>query len=111
MKIDGRVVAVTGGARGLGEAIARGAAARGAAGVAILDLDGEAAAAVAGELDGVGLLADVGDEASLRRAIEEIESRLGPIDVFVSNAAGGGPSSVFSSEESWTLPYQLHVMS
>ena len=67
-----RTVLVTGAGHGLGEAIARLAAARGAR-VGVLDLDGDAAAAVAADLPGaVALQADTTDEAAVEAALDAL---------------------------------------
>ncbi|MCB0864695.1 MAG: SDR family NAD(P)-dependent oxidoreductase [Solirubrobacterales bacterium] len=78
---------VTGGSRGIGLAIARALADAGAA-VAIGDIDAEAAAAAAAELGrgAVGLELDVADPDTWERFAEEVEARLGPVDLLVSNA-------------------------
>jgi NAD(P)-dependent dehydrogenase (short-subunit alcohol dehydrogenase family) len=81
----GRVVVVTGGARGIGLAVAIAAAHAGAR-VAIGDLDGDLAASRAREWDGVGLPLDVRDEASFAGFLERVEADLGPIDALVNNA-------------------------
>ncbi|MEA2308978.1 MAG: hypothetical protein QOI65_1264 [Thermoleophilaceae bacterium] len=85
--IAGRVVAVTGGARGIGGAIAASLASRGAR-VAIGDVDGDAAGRAADELGGeaVGLQVDVTDRESFERFLDEARDRLGPLDVLVNNA-------------------------
>ena len=85
--LAGRVVAITGGARGIGHATARALAQQGAR-VAIGDLDGDLAAAVADELGsgafGVGV--DVTDNAAFTAFLDGVEHRLGPLDVLVNNA-------------------------
>src|SRR5437764_2308980 len=78
-----RVVAVTGGARGIGRAIAARACSRGAR-VAVGDLDPSLAADVPGAATGLEL--DVTDVDSFRRFLDEVEDRLGPLDVLVNNA-------------------------
>ncbi|MEA2353108.1 MAG: hypothetical protein QOJ14_1522 [Thermoleophilaceae bacterium] len=85
--IAGRVVAVTGGARGIGAAIASSLASRGAR-VAIGDVDGDAAVRAADELGGeaVGLQVDVTDRESFERFLDVARDRLGPLDVLVNNA-------------------------
>jgi NAD(P)-dependent dehydrogenase (short-subunit alcohol dehydrogenase family) len=85
--ITGRAVAVTGGARGIGNAIATSLARRGA-GVAIGDVDGDAAERAAAELggDAVGLRVDVTDRDSFERFLDGARERLGPLDVLVNNA-------------------------
>ncbi|MEU6564956.1 SDR family oxidoreductase [Nocardia nova] len=85
--IAGRVVAVTGGARGIGREIARVLAEAGAR-VAIGDLDRSVVEVTAAELpDAVhGFALDVTDTESFRRFLTSIESMWGPIDVLVNNA-------------------------
>jgi len=93
LDLDGRVIAITGGARGIGLEVARAAAQRGAT-PALLDIDGEAAVAAARDIggDAVGLAADVTDLPELERAFDTVLSRLGRVDVLVANA-GIGPRS------------------
>ncbi|CAA9499103.1 MAG: hypothetical protein AVDCRST_MAG45-1179, partial [uncultured Solirubrobacterales bacterium] len=81
------MVAITGGARGLGLAMARAIAARGAH-VAIGDLDAELAAAEAAKLPGgaVGLGLDVTDPRSFKDFLDGVEQRLGPVDALINNA-------------------------
>jgi NAD(P)-dependent dehydrogenase (short-subunit alcohol dehydrogenase family) len=83
----GKVVAITGGGRGIGRATAV-ALAREGARVAVGDLDREAAEAVAAELgpDALGLPLDVTDHAGFTAFLDEVERRLGPLDVLVNNA-------------------------
>ena len=85
--LAGRVAVVTGGARGIGLAVARRYAGEGAV-VVVADLDGDAAAAAAAELPGPahGLRVDVTDEASVRTLGEEVVRRAGRLDVVVANA-------------------------
>ena len=85
--IAGRVVAVTGAAHGIGAAIARTRAARGAC-VALGDIDADAAGATAAEIGhgAIGCALDVTDAASFRAFLDEATASLGPIDVLVNNA-------------------------
>lgn len=87
MRLAGKVAVVTGGARGIGEAIARGFATEGAR-VCIADIDPHApAAAEAIGRDAFALNLDVRSLSSIGEAIEEVSRRAGPIDVLVNNAA------------------------
>jgi short-subunit dehydrogenase len=85
--LSGRVVAVTGGGRGIGRAMAR-ALVREGARVAVGDLDRAAAEAAAAELgpEAIGLGLDVTDHARFTAFLDEVEQRLGPLDVLVNNA-------------------------
>ena len=85
-----RIAVVTGGGRGIGRAIAI-ALARDAWAVAVLDLAGESASAVAQEIvsaggQAVGLAADVTDLPAMQAACDAVERDLGPIGALVNNA-------------------------
>jgi NAD(P)-dependent dehydrogenase (short-subunit alcohol dehydrogenase family) len=84
VRLDGQVAIVTGGAQGIGRAIAAGLAAEGAR-VVVADLKG-AEAAAACYPGGVGLTVDVASEADTARMAEETVARCGRIDVLVNNA-------------------------
>ncbi|GAB4360507.1 MAG: SDR family NAD(P)-dependent oxidoreductase [Gammaproteobacteria bacterium] len=90
MEIAEQSVLVTGAASGIGEAVARHFAQRGAQ-VGVLDRDGDAAEAVAREIGGIGLHADVADPNEVRAAIGALEERFGALRVCV-HCAGIGPA-------------------
>jgi NAD(P)-dependent dehydrogenase (short-subunit alcohol dehydrogenase family) len=86
-RFDGKVLFATGGASGIAAATSRRFAAEGGR-VAVADLDGDRARAVAAELDGsVGVTCDVSDEASVGDAVGTTVQHLGRIDC-VLNSAG-----------------------
>jgi len=91
---------VTGGASGIGEAVARRLAADGAA-VAVLDRDAEGAARVASDIGGLALVADVGDSAALEEALERAAEQLGGLRWLVNNAGVGNlkPLEDYSDRE------------
>lgn len=93
-----RVVAVTGGAGGIGAATARAFAAAGAE-VAVLDLNQEAAAQVARPLGGIGIACDVTDPASVTAAIEAVVARFGGLDILVSNAGAAWQGRIGEVDE------------
>jgi NAD(P)-dependent dehydrogenase (short-subunit alcohol dehydrogenase family) len=82
--LDGKVAIVTGGAQGIGRAIADGLAAEGAR-IVIADLRG-AEEAAGRYRDGVGLTVDVASEADTARMAEETLARCGRVDILVNNA-------------------------
>src|ERR1700758_3176936 len=85
--LAGRVVAVTGGARGIGRATASALIAQGAR-VAIGDIDAPLAEQTASELGSgtVGLGLDVTDRSSFESFLGQVEQRMGQLDVLVNNA-------------------------
>ena len=82
--MKGKVAIVTGGAQGIGRAIAAGLAREGAR-IVIADLKGAEEAAAAFP-DGVGLTVDVSSEQDVARMAEETVERCGPIEILVNNA-------------------------
>ncbi len=90
MKLDGKIALITGGASGLGEAIAHDYVKNGAA-VVIGDVNGDAANRVADDINAKGgraiaLEVDVSDESSVLRLVDDAVARLGPIDILVNSA-------------------------
>jgi len=84
--LNGKVVAITGAARGIGLATARACAARGMK-VAIGDLDlAEAQRAAEGVPGSVALALDVTDRPSFAAFLDAAEAQLGPVDVLINNA-------------------------
>ena len=91
MKLEGKVAIVTGGAAGIGKAIAIALANEGAD-VAIADLQMEKAEAVAAQLQAMGRQAlvvqcDVGDSAQVDRMMKQVREHLGRVHILVNNAA------------------------
>ncbi|MEV5384498.1 SDR family NAD(P)-dependent oxidoreductase [Streptomyces sp. NPDC052721] len=90
MELEGKVAVVTGGASGIGLAIAGDFAAAGAK-VAIADIDEQRAQAVAQEItasgaEAVGVPVDVSSRAAVTELFTTVDSRLGPVDILVNNA-------------------------
>jgi hypothetical protein len=99
--IAGRVVAITGAARGIGLATARLLAARGAR-VAIGDLDGPEAERAAAELGGFGGALDVTARESFAAFLAGAEAALGPLDVLVNNAGVMHVGPFLEEDDDWT---------
>jgi 2-hydroxycyclohexanecarboxyl-CoA dehydrogenase len=101
--LDGRCALVTGAARGIGRAIAARLGEEGAR-VAVSDISAAEAEQTAAEIGGgaIGVELDVSDDASIRRAVDDVVARLGPIDVLVNNAGWDRMEPfVESSPETW----------
>jgi 3-oxoacyl-[acyl-carrier protein] reductase/pyridoxal 4-dehydrogenase len=86
MKLEGRVAIVTGAAQGIGRAIADKLKAEGAS-IAAVDLNGGGAGAVAEQLDGLAIEADISSEEDCGRMAAETLALYGKIDVLVNAAA------------------------
>ncbi len=84
--LEGKVALVTGGSRGIGAAVSRELARAGARTALNYRASGGAAAALASELAGIAVEADVADPSQAVELMERVESELGPIDVLVNNA-------------------------
>ena len=92
-RLDGKVAVITGAASGIGRESARRFAAEGAR-VCVADLSDEAGEAVAAEVDGLYLHADVTDEDDVRSLYERVAARYGGIDVLFNNAGIAPPDDV-----------------
>ncbi len=114
-----RTAVVTGGGHGIGRALCRRLAQAGLH-VVVADLDQAAAERVAVEIGGSAFSVDVGKEADIEALIDEVETSIAPIDLFVSNAgvgfgddgsgaasAGGG---MVATEDRWTACWDVNVM-
>jgi NADP-dependent 3-hydroxy acid dehydrogenase YdfG len=107
--LAGRVVAITGAARGIGRATAAALVHEGAR-VAVGDLDADLARRTAEELGpGAAPFAlDVTDRASFERFLDAVEAQLGPVDVLVNNA-GIMPLGPFVAEDDVTARRMVDV--
>lgn len=113
MDVRDKVVVVTGGASGIGRALALRFSKEGARTVVVADLDAEGAARVAGEAGGTAsaVAVDVANEASVRELIEATEERWGPIDLFCSNAGIFTRGGIDTPAETWERMLDVNFMS
>jgi NAD(P)-dependent dehydrogenase (short-subunit alcohol dehydrogenase family) len=111
MDIQGKVVIVTGGASGIGAALARRMAAEGARGIVVADINLERAQGVARECGGVALRCDVSREADIRALVGATRERFGQVDAYLSNAGIIGHMGGFELEDDlWDKMWQIHGM-
>ena len=90
MRLEGRVVIVTGGAQGLGKTYAQRLTAEGAL-VAIADINGTLAQTTAQEINALPIQTDVANRGSVQSMVDSVLQAYGKIDVLVNNAALFGP--------------------
>jgi NAD(P)-dependent dehydrogenase (short-subunit alcohol dehydrogenase family) len=113
MHVKDKVCVVTGAASGIGEAVARAYAQAGARGVVVADLktSRDRLANVAGEIDGLAVTADVGQESDIKALIAAAEARFGPVNVFFSNAGLSRKGQESADDADWDVRWRVHVMS
>mgnify|MGYP001827047315 FL=1 len=92
--LAGQVAVVTGGAQGIGLAVAQALAEAGAK-TALWDMDGPLADKAAAEMggDAAGFAVDVTDEAAVAAALADTEKALGPVSILVNSAGIAGPNA------------------
>jgi NAD(P)-dependent dehydrogenase (short-subunit alcohol dehydrogenase family) len=107
--LNGKVVAITGGARGIGKATAEALARRGAR-LALGDVDLATAEETAAGLGGgsIALALDVSDRASFEHFLDEAERQLGTVDVVINNA-GIMPVTPFVEESEDSFRRQIEI--
>ncbi len=116
MELEGKVAVVTGGAGGIGSALARRFHAGGAKAVVVLDRDGEGAQAVAGPLEAerpgsaLGAACDVSVEAEVVALLDHVEATFGPVDLFCANAGVGIGTDLETSDADWRTALDVNFM-
>ena len=86
MEIKDKVIVVTGGAGGIGKGLCERFAREGAKGIAVADIDMDGAKRVAEGIGGLAVACDVSRESDIIALVTQAEEKLGPIDLFCSNA-------------------------
>ncbi len=111
INLNGKVAHVTGGAQGIGAAIAKALALAGAT-VAVSDINGDGAVAMANQIEGIGMALDVSDGAAVDAALQETVDQLGALDILVNNAGVyigfGGPVRDIT-DDMWRKLWSVNV--
>ena len=116
MKIAGKVCVVTGGASGIGKALATRFIAEGATTVVIADLNADMVSAVGAEIGAQAHALDVRDESAVAALVASVEAEHGQIDLFCSNAGiigvDGEPWWATGADNAlWQRMWEIHLMS
>lgn len=113
MELTGKVIVVTGGARGIGRALARRFASEQPEAIVVADIDGQSASDLADQIGAASFPCDVSREADVERLVNRVIAKHGRIDVFCSNAGiavGGGPEAPDSDwQRIWEVNMMAHV--
>jgi NAD(P)-dependent dehydrogenase (short-subunit alcohol dehydrogenase family) len=112
MKLEGKVVVVTGGGNGIGRALSRRFAAEGAAGVVVADLDAGAAEQTARDIgpSALAVRTDVAVEEDVRALVRAAEERFGPVDLFCANAGVVFPGGIDAPDSEWARSWDVNLM-
>jgi NAD(P)-dependent dehydrogenase (short-subunit alcohol dehydrogenase family) len=120
MNVSGKVIVVTGGANGIGLALARRFKSEGAKHITVADLDDDRAQSTAKEIGAssttsLGIKCDVSRESEIQNIVAQTEKAAGPIDLFCSNAgiAISDPdfeNAASAPDAAWEKNWRIHVM-
>ncbi|NQU66178.1 MAG: SDR family oxidoreductase [SAR324 cluster bacterium] len=115
MEIRDKVIVVTGGAMGIGEALCRRFAKENPAAIIVVDIEQEKAIAVASDVGGIAMRANVSSEVDIISVVKKTEAQFGRIDLFCSNAgiiSNDGPdwTAASAANEIWQKSWEIHVM-
>lgn len=114
MRLQGKVALITGGARGIGFAIATALARQGAV-IAIADINAPGANAAAAKLKEGGAVAqgfavDVADLVSVKALVKDIVAQLGRLDILINNAGIGGNTPFLETTlENWNRTIAINL--
>lgn len=112
MRFEGKKVVITGGASGIGAALATLLCEKGAQ-VAIADQNEDLVELAASQIGCLGFVCDVSQEEQIQHLVRDVSDALGAIDIFVSNAGlfGNQPDHAASApNEVWAQNWSVHVM-
>lgn len=114
MELAGRHVVITGAGSGIGRALAERIVAEGPRTIVVADLNLTAVEALARQIGGLAVQADVGREEQVRALVQRAREHAGPIDLFCSNAgipgpAGGPEAPDEELQHTWEVNVMAHI--
>src|ERR1700759_1746075 len=114
MELTDRNIVITGAGSGIGRAVAQRFASEQPRGLVLADVNLAAVEAVAEEVGGLAVQADVSREADIRKLVDSAREFAGPIDLFYSNAGiggpGGGPEAPDEDlQRTWEINVMAHI--
>lgn len=110
MDVKDKIVVVTGAASGIGRALCIALAEHGAHQVICADKDLDGVQSIAQEINGLALSVDVSDEAQIKSLVEHVETHVGPIDLFCSNAGVLIEGGTEVANDDWQRLWDINVM-
>ena len=111
MELKEKIIVVTGAAGGIGRALALRFAQAGAKAVVCADIDADKAAKTASKINGISFGMDAAKERDIAHVIDQTERKIGPIDLFCSNAGISISGGVEVSNEGWQKIWNINLMS
>ena len=110
MNIKGKVAIITGGAGGIGKAVATKMLEKEAKSVFIADTKKDILEETAKEINAIPLFCDVTEEEQVRELVSKAVQKTGTVDVFMSNAGIYLEGNEYSPDKDWELNWKIHVM-
>jgi NAD(P)-dependent dehydrogenase (short-subunit alcohol dehydrogenase family) len=110
MEVRNKIAVITGGASGIGAALARRFHAEGAKAIAIADVQADLLQTVASSIGALAIPCNVAKESDIQNLVRRVEAELGPIDIFCSNAGIARLGDEDAPNEEWQLNWDIHVM-
>ena len=106
---ENKIVAITGGANGIGKAIAIAAKNKGAK-ISVSDINEKDLDKIKNEHEDIPTLDDAGKEEDILNFIKRTEKTLGEIDIFFANAGVARSGTLDTSDKDWDISHRVNVM-